>query len=58
MDSYLTKGELQNFEKLGKKSVIFFFQSRGAKKRKIAEKISSKQEVLKRGRVKIVLLVK
>jgi hypothetical protein len=47
MDSDLTKGELQNF-----------FQSRGAKKSKIADKISSKQEVLKRGRVKIVLVVK
>jgi hypothetical protein len=52
MDSDLTMGDLQNFEKLRKKLVIFFFQSRGAKKSNIADKISSRQEVLKRHRVK------
>jgi hypothetical protein len=31
---------------------MFFFQSRGAKKSKIADKISTRQEVLKRHRVK------
>jgi len=55
MVSDLTIGDVQNFEKLGKKSIIsFFFQSRGAKKSKIAGKISSRLEVLKRDRVKIV----
>jgi hypothetical protein len=57
MDSDLTTGDRQNFKKLGKESVIFF-QSRGAKKSKIADKISSRLEVLKRDRVKIVLVVK
>jgi hypothetical protein len=41
-------------EKIGKT----FFQCIGAKKGKIARKISSRQEVLKRDRVKIVLVVK
>jgi hypothetical protein len=58
MDIDLTMGDLQNFKKLGKKSVIHFFKARGAKKSKIADKISSRQEVLKRDRVKIVLVVK
>jgi hypothetical protein len=57
MRSELTMGDLQNFGKLGKKSV-FFFQSRGAKKSKITYKISSRQEVSKKDRVKIVLVVK
>jgi hypothetical protein len=42
------------FEKVGKT----FFQSIGAKKSKIVNKISSKLEVLKRERVKLVFVVK
>jgi hypothetical protein len=41
-------------EKIGKT----FFQSIGAKKSKVVEKISSKLEVLKRDGVNIVLVVK
>jgi hypothetical protein len=41
-------------EKVGKN----FFQSIGAKKNKIVNKISSKLEVLKREGVKLVLIVK
>jgi hypothetical protein len=48
MDSDLTTGDLQLFKKFGKKLVTPFFQSRGAKKSKIADKISSRLEVLKR----------
>jgi hypothetical protein len=44
---------LEDLEKVGKT----FFQA-GAKKSKIVDKISIRQEVLKRGRVKIVLVVK
>jgi hypothetical protein len=40
MDSDLTTEDLQNFENLGKKSVIFF-QSRGAKKSKIGDMIGA-----------------
>jgi hypothetical protein len=43
---------------LGKSLAIHFFKNRGAKKSKIAYKIISRQEVLKRDRVKIVLVVK
>jgi hypothetical protein len=51
--------EMPNFfweglEKVGKT----FFQSIGAKMSKIVNKISSKQEVLKREGVKLVLVVK
>jgi hypothetical protein len=45
---------LEDLEKIGKT----FFQSIGAKKSKIVDKISSKLEVLKRGGVTIVLVVK
>jgi hypothetical protein len=45
---------LEDLEKIGKT----FFQSIGAKKSKIVHKISSKLEVLKRGGVTIVLVVK
>jgi hypothetical protein len=45
---------LEDLEKIGKT----FFQSIGAKKSKIVDKISSKLEVLKRGGVTIVLIVK
>jgi hypothetical protein len=45
---------LEDLEKIGKT----FFQSVGAKKSKIVNKISSKLEVLKRGGVTIVLVVK
>jgi hypothetical protein len=41
-------------EKVGKT----FFQSRGAKKSKITDKISSRLEALKRNGVKIVLVIK
>ncbi len=44
----------EGLEKVGKT----FFQSIGAKKSKIVNKISSKLEVLKRDGVKIVLVVK
>jgi hypothetical protein len=45
---------LGNLEKVGK----IFFQSIGAKKNKIVNKISSKLEGLKGDRVKLVLVVK
>jgi hypothetical protein len=45
---------LEDLEKISKT----FFQSVGAKKSKIVNKISSKLEVLKRGGVTIVLVVK
>ncbi len=45
---------MEGLEKVGKT----FFQSIGAKKSKIVNKISSKLEVLKRDRVKLVLVVK
>jgi hypothetical protein len=45
---------LGNLEKVGK----IFFQSIGAKKSKIVNKISSKLEGLKGDRVKLVLVVK
>jgi hypothetical protein len=45
---------LEGLEKVGKT----FFQSIGAKKSKIVNKISNKLEVLKRERVKLVLVVK
>jgi hypothetical protein len=45
---------LEGLEKVGKT----FFQSIGAKKRKILNKISSKLEVLKREGVKLVFVVK
>jgi hypothetical protein len=45
---------LEDLEKIGKT----FFQSIGAKKSKIVDKISSKLEVFKRGGVTIVLVVK
>jgi hypothetical protein len=41
-------------DKVGK----IFFQSIGAKKSKIVNKISSKLDVLKRGGIKLVLVVK
>jgi hypothetical protein len=44
----------EDLEKIGKT----FFQSIGAKKRKIIDKISSKLKVLKRDGVKIILVVK
>jgi hypothetical protein len=48
------KNFLEGLEKVGKT----FFQSIGAKKSKIINKISNKLEVLKREGVKIVLIVK
>jgi hypothetical protein len=45
---------LKGLEKVDKT----FFQSIGAKKRKIVNKISNKLEVLKREGVKLVLVVK
>jgi hypothetical protein len=48
------KKKLEGLEKVGKT----FFQSTGAKKSKIVNKISNKLEVLKRKGVKLVLVVK
>jgi hypothetical protein len=48
------KNFLEGLEKVGKT----FFQSIGAKKSKIVNKISSKLEVLKRDGVKLVLIIK
>jgi hypothetical protein len=46
------------FGRFGKKVGKTFFQSIGAKKNKIVNKISSKLEVLKREGVKLVLVIK
>ena len=54
VDSEMPIFFLRYFEKVGKT----FFQSIGAKKSKIVNKISSKLEVLKRDGVKLVLFIK
>jgi hypothetical protein len=54
VDLEMPKNFFGRFEKVGKT----FFQSIGAKKSKIVNKISNKLEVLKREGVKLVLVVK
>jgi hypothetical protein len=54
VDLEMAKKIWEGLEKVGK----IFFQSIGAKKSKIVNKISSKLEVLKRLGVKLVLVVK
>jgi hypothetical protein len=54
VDMEMPKKILEGLEKVGKT----FFQSIGAKKSKIVNKISNKLEVLKREGVKLVLVVK
>jgi hypothetical protein len=54
VDLEMPKFFLDDLEKIGKT----FFQSIGAKRSKIVDKITSKLEVLKRDGVKIVLVTK